>query len=386
MRIALFSECYYPVVNGVVVAVATLRQELLRLGHEVYLFAPAYPGQKDTEPYLFRFPSISLPTNPRYPLGIPCFPRSLRRRLQAFAPEVIHSHSLFGMGWAAARTSRRLKIPLILTYHTLLEAYSHYIPLPQPLVRRLARGLSRRFAERADSVIAPGPAALQALRSYGVKTPIEVIPTGADLSLAEEGTRPADLSRWGIPAGPPVIAFAGRIAKEKNLELLVDAFRLVLQEVPNAQVLFIGGGPWQKGIAQFAEERGLSESVHFTGMLPRQEVFHALSHAQIFAFPSLTDTQGIVVLEAMACGLPAVAVESGAVAEILRNKTEGLVVDPRPEPFAQALLTLLQDEPTRREMGQKARQRAQEFSSANCARRVVALYRRAVKGNDSCQL
>jgi len=378
MRIALFSECYSPIVNGVVVAVSTLRQELLRLGHEVCLFAPAYPGHEDTDTNVFRLPSLSLPTNPRYPLGIPIFPRRLRGFLQEFAPEVIHTHSLFGMGRAAARTARRLGLPLVFTYHTLLEDYSHYIPLPQILVRWLARRVSRRFADGADFVIAPGPAALQALRSYGVKTPIEVIPTGADLSLAEESFSAPIRQRWVIPEGAPVIAFAGRIAREKNLGLLLNAFSRLLQRIPSAHLLFIGGGPWESEISRLIRQLGLEQAAHFSGFLPRREVFHALSHCQIFAFPSLTDTQGIVVLEAMACGLPAVAARSGAVAEILRDGEEGLVVEPTIEAFAGALLRLLENPTEREAMGQKAKKRAGEFSSANCARRMVEVYRRAI--------
>ncbi|NIM04788.1 MAG: glycosyltransferase [Armatimonadetes bacterium] len=378
MRIALFSECYSPIVNGVVVAVSTLRQELLRLGHQVYLFAPRYPGYQETEPNIFRFPSISLPTNPRYPLGIPLFSRDLSTHLRDFAPEVVHSHSLFGMGRAAKKAAHRQQARLVFTYHTLLEDYSHYVPLPQPLVRWLARRVSRSFADRADFIIAPGPAAQQALRSYGVVNPVEIIPTGADLSLAEESFSSPIRQRWGIPEEAPLVAFAGRIAKEKNLELLLTAFKEILSRLPAAHLLLIGGGPWEDEIQRLASRLNLSKAVHISGFLPRREVFHALKHAQLFAFPSLTDTQGIVVIEAMACGLPVVATESGAVAEILRNGEEGLVVEATAERFAQALSRVLQDTKERREMGEKARQRAQQFSSARCAEQVLEVYRRAI--------
>lgn len=378
MRIALFSECYSPIVNGVVVAVATLRRELLRPGHQVYLFAPRYPGHQDDEPNIFRWPSISLPTNPRYPLGVPILPKRFLRRIEDFSPEVIHTHSLFGMGRVATRVARRLKIPLILTYHTLLEDYSHYIPLPKPIVRRLARRLSRNFSNRADFVIAPGPAALNVLRSYGVTSPIEVIPTGADLFLAQGDFTAPISARWQIPPGAPVVAFVGRIAREKNLELLLEAFAQVNKRITQAQLLLIGAGPWQEEVLRFAARLGLTEKVHVTGFLPHHEVFHTLAHAQVFAFPSLTDTQGIVVLEAMACGLPAVAVQSGAVAGILREGEEGLLPEPEPAAFAAALLCLLEDEALRGRMGAKARLRAQEFSSAICAARVTELYRQVI--------
>jgi glycosyltransferase involved in cell wall biosynthesis len=378
MKIAIFSECYSPIVNGIMVAVSTLRKELLQLGHQVYLFAPAYPGHQDTDEDIYRFPSLTLPTNPRYPLATPYSPQRLKQLLGKFAPDVIHSHSLFGMGRHAAKTARNLGIPLVFTYHTLLEAYAHYIPLPLPFTRWLARWRSRSFSNAADYVIAPGVAAYDTLLSYGVKTPIKIIPTGVDLSLAKENYSSPIRPRWDIPEGAPVVAFAGRIAKEKNLELLLNAFSLTMQKLPDAHLLLIGGGPWADHIQALTREMNLSSHVHLSGFLPRQEVYQALNHVQVFVFPSLTDTQGIVVLEAMACGLPVVAAKSGAVAEILRNGEEGLVVEPNPEAFAEALLALLQDPAGRNKMGEQARHQAEEFSSANCARKVVELYQEAL--------
>jgi glycosyltransferase involved in cell wall biosynthesis len=378
MKIAIFSECYSPIVNGIMVAVSTLRKELLQLGHQVYLFAPAYPGHQDTDEDIYRFPSLTLPTNPRYPLATPYSPQRLKQLLGKFAPDVIHSHSLFGMGRHAAKTARNLGIPLVFTYHTLLEAYAHYIPLPLPFTRWLARWRSRSFSNAADYVIAPGVAAYDTLLSYGVKTPIKIIPTGVDLSLAKENYSSPIRRRWDIPEGAPVVAFAGRIAKEKNLELLLNAFSLTIQKLPDAHLLLIGGGPWADHIQALTREMNLSSQVHLSGFLPRQEVYQALNHVQVFVFPSLTDTQGIVVLEAMACGLPVVAAKSGAVAEILRNGEEGLVVEPNPEAFAEALLALLQDPAGRNKMGEQARHQAEEFSSANCARKVVELYQEAL--------
>jgi 1,2-diacylglycerol 3-alpha-glucosyltransferase len=381
MKIAVFSECYTPIVNGVVVAVSTLCRELLRLGHEICLFPPAYPGYHDTEPFVFRFPSISLPTNPRYPLGIPYVPSRVWRVLEDFAPDVVHTHSLFGMGRAAAKIAARRQTPLIFTYHTLIEAYSHYVPLPQPFVKAMARRISRQFANRADQVIAPGPAAEQALRRYGVTTPISIIPTGADLSLLAQASSPEVRQRWGIPPEAPLICFAGRIAKEKNLELLLAAFAQARREIPAAQLIFAGGGPWQEQIKAKIRLMQLTESARITGFLSREEIFQVLKQSQIFAFPSLTDTQGIVVIEGMSCGLPVVAVRSGAVTEVLREDREGLLVEPQAEQFADGLLKLLKDEPRRKAMGEQAALRAQEFSAPRCVRQMVTLYEKALVEN-----
>jgi len=378
MKIAIFAECYSPIINGVVVAVSTLCRELLRLGHEIRLFVPRYPGYRDSELFVFRLPSISFPTNPRYPLGLPYVPGRIWRVIEEFSPNIVHSHSLFGMGRAAAKVAARRQIPLIFTYHTLIEAYSHYIPFPQPLVRATARRISRQYADRADQIIAPGPAAEQALRRYGVKTPISIIPTGADLSLLAQPVSSAVRSRWGIPSDAPLISFAGRIAKEKNLELLLAAFAQVRQEIPTAQLIFAGGGPWQGQINTKIREMQLTESARVTGFLSREEVFQVLKQSRLFAFPSLTDTQGIVVIEGMSCGLPVVAARSGAVEEILREGKEGLLVEPQVEPFASALIQLLKDEPRCKIMGETAAGRAQEFSAPHSVRQMVALYEKVL--------
>lgn len=375
MRIALFSEAYLPMVNGVAVAVATLRQELERLGHEVCVFAPMYPGHTDNATGIVRCPSLSLPTNPRYPIGFPFVFPHVWRAVRKFQPDVIHSHSLFGMGRVAARMARRLDLPLIFTYHTLIEAYTHYIPFPQPVVRWMARRESRRFSNRADLVVAPGHAACEALFSYGVRSPIEVIPTGIDLSLAEKHAEPLQKC-WGIPEGAPVVAFTGRIAREKNIELLIEAFAIVAQRIPDAHLVMIGSGPWQDQMLRMAERSGLGDRTHVTGFLARETVFDILKQCCIFAFPSITDTQGIAVLEAMSCGLPAIAARSAAIEGVLRHMSEGLVVEPKADAFGNALACLLSDASERERMGTAARMRAREFSAATCAERVVAAYTR----------
>jgi 1,2-diacylglycerol 3-alpha-glucosyltransferase len=381
MKIAVFSECYTPIVNGVVVAVSTLCREILRSGHQVCLFAPAFGGYREEEPFVYRYPSLTFPTNPRYPLGIPYTPPRLQRVINEFSPDIVHAHSLFGMGRAGAKIAARRNIPLIFTYHTLIEAYTHYIPLPQPLVKAIARKISRAFANRADYVIAPGPAAEAALRRYGVSRPISVIPTGADLSLADLPSSPEILGRWQIPAGAPLICFAGRIAREKNLELVLAAFLLVLKKFPEAQLIFAGGGPWQEQLRARIAALKLGDRARVTGFLPRSGIFEILKQSKIFAFPSLTDTQGIVVIEGMSCGLPVVAVSSGAVAEVLREGKEGLLVEPQAEDFAAALVKLLDNETLRRALGEQAKDRAQEFSAARCARQVIDLYRQAARNH-----
>jgi glycosyltransferase involved in cell wall biosynthesis len=312
MRIALFTECYRPIVNGVVVSVSTFAGELRKLGHEVHIIAPAFPGYEETDPCVHRLPSLCLPTRPRYPIAFPYSGYRLRALFKDHPPDVIHAQHPFTCCREGRRWARRLPCPLIFTYHTLIRAYAHYIPLPRPLVRAAAVHVSRTFSNSADHVVVPTQGVGDLLRDYGVHRPIAVIPTGIDLDLIRASDRRPVRARLGIPDEVPLIAYAGRIALEKNLGALLRALSILGRDGGEARLVLIGGGPWEEEARRVARAEGLADRVHLTGYLDRGDLFDWVSDADVFAFPSLTDNQGVAVLEAMALGRPAVAVRSGA--------------------------------------------------------------------------
>jgi len=379
MRIALFTECYHPIVNGVVVSVSTFARELAKQGHQVRIYAPSFPGHRDSEEHVHRLPSISLPTSPRYPLAIPFGSQLLSRGLTAYQPDVVHAQHPFVTGREARRWARRLDLPLLLTYHTLIHAYAHYVPLPGPLVRALAVRISREFSNSTDAVVVPTQSVSDLLRSYGVLRPIEVIPTGIDLDLVDE-PRQQVRGDYGIPDGVPVIAYSGRIAREKNLELLIRAFSALPAGLREARLLLIGGGPWHGQCRRLAQSLGVANRVHFTGYVARGRVFDCLASADVFAFASLTDTQGVAVLEAMALSRPPVAVRSGAVADVIRDGVDGVLVEPTPDALAAGLTSVLASEDFRQALAGHARARAEEFSAGRMAEKLVRLYARLIRG------
>ena len=374
MRIAVFTECYHPIVNGVVVSVVTFSGELVKLGHQVDIYAPAFPGHRDTEPNVFRMPSISLPTHPRYPVALPWSSLVLRRVIRSRRPDIIHAQHPMITGREARRWARRLGCPFIFTYHTLIREYAHYIPLPRPLVRAMAVRVSRDFSNSADCVVVPTRGTGEILRSYGVRTRIEAIPTGIDFDLMRADSRQPARARLGIPEGVPVIAFSGRIAREKSVDVLIQAFALLSRRFPEAHLLLIGGGPWQEYCERLAASLGVAERTVFTGYLPRTQLFDCLAESNVFAFPSLTDTQGVVVLEAMALGCPPVAVRSGAVADVIEHEENGLIVTPSAEGLAEGVTRVLESEEFRRALAGRARARAEEFSSGRMAARLSQVY------------
>jgi len=374
MRIALFTECYRPIVNGVVVSVVTFAGELRKLGHEVQIIAPAYPNFADGEPHVHRLPSIMPPTRARYPLAIPYTGYRLRAAFASRPPDIIHAQHPFNTGREARRWARRLGRPLVFTYHTLIREYAHYVPLPKPLVRAAAVRVSRTFANSADHVIVPTGGVGELLRRYGVHRPIEVIPTGVDMALVRGVEGRQMRAGLGIPAEARLIAYSGRIALEKSLDTLVKAFSALTQRGLNAHLVLIGGGPWEDQCRRLVHGERLAGRVHITGYVPRETVLDWLADADVYCFPSLTDTQGVAVLEAMAMGCPPVAARSGAVQDVIRHGTDGLIVEPTVEALAAAIARILGDDELRRRLAGEARLRAEEFSADRMAQRLVRVY------------
>jgi glycosyltransferase involved in cell wall biosynthesis len=380
MRIALFTECYRPIVNGVVVSVSTFAGELRKLGHEVHIVAPEFPDYEETDPSVHRLPSLCPPTSPRYPIALPYSGYRLRALFKDRPPDVIHAQHPFTCCREGRRWARRLPCPLVFTYHTLIRSYAHYVPLPRPLVRAAAVWVSRSFSNSAKHVVVPTRGVSDLLRSYGVHRPIAVIPTGIDLDLIRSSQRQPVRARLGIPDGVPLIAYSGRIALEKNLGLLLRALSILRRDGGDAHVVLIGGGPWEDEAARIACAASVTDQVHITGYVDRGEVFNWLSEADVFAFPSLTDTQGVAVLEAMALGVPAVAVRSGAVEDVIRDRVDGLIVDPTAEALAEGLGKVLADGALRARLAGQTIPRAEEFSAGRMAEKLVRVYERSLAG------
>jgi glycosyltransferase involved in cell wall biosynthesis len=374
MQVALFTECYHPTINGVVVSVSIFARELAKQGHDVHIYAPAYAGHRDTEPNVHRLYSLPPPRSIHYPLALPFGTAFLDGVFTKYPPDIVHANHPFLTGREARRLARRRACPLVFTYHTIIRDYAHYVPLPGALVRRLAVWVSREFSNSADCVVVPTRAVADLLRSYGVTRRIEVIPTGIDLDLIASTPRRSVRPRWSVPPEAPVVCYSGRIAKEKNLTTLLRAFALVTEAFADVHLLLVGGGPWEAACREMIGALGLEGRVHLTGYVSRAEVFDCLADSTVFAFPSLTDTQGLVVLEAMAVGCPSVALRSGAVEDVIREEVDGLIVEPSVETLAEGIKRLLASEDLRRRLAGQARQRAEEFSAGNMALRLSQVY------------
>ncbi|MDO8684894.1 MAG: glycosyltransferase family 4 protein [Armatimonadota bacterium] len=373
MRIGVFSESYEPIINGVTVCAQTLRDELCNQGHEVFIFAPGYRGFEDPYAHVFRFPSWTAPIAPDYPLPIPFAP-SIKKSFRGLGLDIVHTQTPFLLGMIGARWARQLGIPVVSTNHTHYAEYTHYAPfLPQSLAKKTLIAHLRRYYNGCDAVVAPSQPTREILLSYGVRSRIEVITSGVnngEVVVKSNGFR----ERIGVPPDSQALLYVGRLAKEKNLMMLLSAFQLIAKETPNAQLVLVGAGPYEDEIKARAERLGVKDRLIFVGSLPRAELPSVYASADVFVWPSVTETQGLAVCEALSAGLPCVAVKAGGTPECLVDGVDSFLTDNNYESFAGATLRLLKDEDLRSKMASDALRNSLRFSTSEMAANFLEFY------------
>lgn len=381
MRVLMVSDVYFPRVNGVSTSIETFRHTLAAQGVEVRLVVPRY-GQEGGEPGIVRVAGRAVPRDPE--------DRLVRWRAMHDAVleaarecELIHIQTPFVAHYAGLKAARQLKLPVLATYHTLFEEYiEHYAPfLPGKWLRAQARGLSRSQCNALDAVVVPSRAMLARLQEYGVNVPMHVLPTGIPLARFAGGDGAAFRLAHGIEAERPVALFVGRIAHEKNIAFLFDALKHALRQQPDILLVIAGEGPAMGELRARVAELGLVDAVRFIGYLDRQ---HGLpdcyAAANVFAFASRTETQGLVLLEAMAAGLPVVALSEMGTADILGSGRGCLTPADDPLQFGDALGGLLAQPQRCQALARDARALADEWSDTAMAARLAECYRQLRQG------
>lgn len=373
MNIGFFTDSYRPYISGVVRSIDTFRKELTKMGHRVYIFAPNYPNCPKEEG-VYRFASLPSPTHPDFTLAIP-FSLQLRRTLKKLDLQVIHTHSPFLLGKLGAKYAKRNNIPLVTTYHTLYEQYTtHYVPFARSISSKVVKKYTIDYCNECDLVVAPTNIIKDGIISGGVKTPVEVIPTGVDLDEYSKGD--PSLLRQQLGKGPDthILLSVGRLGYEKNIDFLLRAFQKILSFKPNTHLVLAGGGPQQSEFQQLAKDLGIDRYVTFAGMLPRHKLVNAYLGADLFVFASVTETQGLVIGEAKAAGLPVVAVDANGVSEMVKHGEDGYLTPCREDLFSKSVLEILDNESLRRNMAVRALKNAQALSSYHSAMKLLAAY------------
>ncbi len=390
LRIAIFGESYLPYRSGVTVSTETLARGLAARGNEVLLVVPRpawgeQPGPAEArgpEPEIAWLPSAHPPGAPpgyRVPLPIPS---AALRRAEAMEPDIVHANSPFISGVMARALARGVRAPLVFTHHTRFGAYGHYLGPLAPVVPRVVERWLTSWWSGCAAVIAPGSELADEIRDARAprrRPLVRWIPTGIDVEAIGALPEGHPRRRAGWDHDVRVVVSLGRVAREKNVLTLVDAFAAAARRRPRLRLLFVGGGPAEAAVRAHAEALGLADRVYVTGGLPREVALMLVKASDIFAFASLTETQGLVLAEALACGLSVAAIEGPGVAGTIRAGRDGFLVpadpaDTQAARLGDAIGRLASDRRLREQMAAAALTGARRFDAGKLVARVEDLY------------
>ena len=388
MKVAFTSDTYWPRVNGVSVSTEIFMKELTKLGHTIRLWTPEYPGAEDRDEgqEITRLASFALPFSPEDRQPAPFQEGTFFRELDEFGPELVHIQTEFTLSLMARKYARRRQLPVVMTCHTYFEQYiNFYLPmLPKEFAKRLARHLTYRLFRKADAIITPTEPMKAVLESYGITCPITVVPTGipeedfAGISKDAERAQSIWTERHPEFRGRRILLYAGRVGQEKNVDFLLEVVERVRQGEPRALLVVAGAGPYLEGFRAQVATRGLADHVTCLGYVDRQELKHLYALADVFTFASVTETQGLVTIEAMMCGTPAVAVGKMGTKIVMGGDHGGFMVDEDVGAFAEGVLKLLRDPQLYAAKSAEAKAHAQNWTAGRMVGRIEAVYRKTI--------
>lgn len=389
MHIAHFTNTYYPVISGVVRSVSSFRKALSELGHNVFVFAQNEPNYEDNEPFIFRYPALDLGLPGDFPATIPFSP-TIDYLFPALKVDVIHSHHPVLLGQAAANKAKEHDLPLVFTFHTRYRDYSHYFPVSQEIVQEFVKNTIdswlRVYMRRCHHIVVPSESIREILvAEYGVEAMTTVVPTGIDLQPYQDASGRAIRQKHGWE-GETILISVSRLAKEKNWDRLLEAVSMVMRSHEGIRLVILGDGPYRKELDKRAEELGIAERVAFTGKVQFAEVPNYLKAADMFCFASLTETQGLVTLEAMAAGLPVVAVEATGTRDVIKHGEDGFLTPDDSHALAEAISKVLADQDLMARLKEASFKKAQAYAIDLQAKKLLDVYqqsREAKKAGDS---
>jgi len=378
MHIGIYTNAYYPTVSGVVRSIASFRMALSEMGHNVFIFAPHSGDYVDVDPFVFRYPAIGLPQYRQFPFAIP-ISHCLDHILPSLRLEVIHSQHPFLLGQTAAVKAAHLKLPMVFTFHTRYREYSHYLAINQKFVKEQIDHWLRDYMSQCHHIIAPSESIRELLSNqYGVTSQVSVLPTGIDLKAYQNLDRAALRHQFGWDDKRIMIS-VGRLAVEKNWDTLLEAAAPVLRKHKDARLVILGEGTECEDLQKLAEKLGIGGQVDLRGETLPEDVPGYLSAADLFCFASVTETQGLATMEAMAAGVPVAAVDASGTRDAVTNGVEGLLTKNNAGALGAAIERLMADEALRARFAEAAHQRAQTFGIRNLTKRLLEIYAQAAQ-------
>ncbi len=389
MNILMISDVYFPRVNGVSTSITTFRHSLTEQGHRVCLIAPDYGTQAADDDDILRIPARTVILDPEDRMMQARAILALEDTLRTCDFDLLHIQTPFIAHRIGVMLAKRLKIPVIETYHTYFEEYLyHYVPfLPKRLMKAAARYFTRTQCNCLDAVIVPSRAMQDVLGSYGVRTPVTIIPTGLEPQSYQSYSKTSFRAQRGIDADRPVMVHVGRIAHEKNIGFLLEVLAEVRAVIPRVLLVIAGEGPARKALRGQASRKGLDDNILFVDYLPRgPALWECYCSGDVFVFASATETQGLVLLEAMALGIPVVSTAHLGTYDILAAGRGALVSDGTLADFSEKVCSVLGRTGLRQRLAQEARDHALEWTAGKMAVRLAGFYERIVTGETTSHL
>lgn len=376
LQIGMFTDSYTPQVNGVAISLQLVVQGLRQAGHEVTVFAPRFPGYQDQEPKVYRIPSLKYMDVPPIYVAIPGTPRTTWS-LHRCHFNVLHAHSPLTVGFLAYLTALFRSLPLIYTYHTSIADYTHHVKVvgETRVIRYAARWFSTASTNLGDQIVVPSSKFKRLLLSQNVRRPIQVIPNGIDLTCFHK-TKPSKRfhARLGLNPESPLLVSVGRLDPEKNLDFLVEAFARIVRNFPNAHLVIAGDGSSRAHLEAKAAIAGVGHRIHFLGWLNRDEIPDLLHEGVLFLSVSTTEVHPLSMIEAIASGLPIVAIKDEAFEGLIVDGVNGDIVPESVEAFANAVCALLSDRIRLEYYGKKSVDISRRYSIERQVNALVDLY------------
>jgi glycosyltransferase involved in cell wall biosynthesis len=379
MKICFFTNTFLPHVGGVARSVQTFLEDYRRARHRVLVVAPEFPegpAPRRIERSVVRTRALQQFNGSDFSVSLP-LASEVTDRIEKFRPQILHTHHPFLLGDSALRIGASMNLPVIFTHHTLYEQYTHYVPFDSEPVKDFVVDLTTRFANCCSAVFAPSESVAKLLAERGVEKPVHVIPTGIDTRRLATGRRAVARARFGIPEQAVVVGHVGRLAAEKNLGFLTNALARAATTSKRLHVLVVGDGPERASMQRELEAAGLGARIHFAGTRSGRQLIDAYAAMDVFAFASHSETQGMVLAEAMSAGLPVVALDASGVRDTMTDALEGRLLPSRAdeEAFASALLSLVRTKRVRLRHSEAARRRAADFDRRVTADRAIEVYK-----------
>lgn len=361
MKIAFFTDTYEPQVNGVVISINRFVKELRRRGHIVYIFSPSSPGYKPDK-FVRTFKSIAFRNYPEYRIGIPLIDKFFKKKRF----DIVHVHTPATVGLAGVLMAKYHELPLVGTYHTLIPEYAHYLTETKEIKRITKKALwkySSLFYNNCSCVIAPSEEIRNELKRHDIRKEIAVIPTGIEIKI-----------RRPIRHRGKIILHVGRITKEKNIHFILKALKNVLKE--DAKLVITSDGPSKDELVKLSKKLGIERNVIFTGYVSQKNLEELYSKSDLFVMASKSETQGIVLIEAMAFSLPVVVLKSPVIGNFVGRNNIGFVTNEKN--FAKEVKKMLFNDKIRKRFIKNCRA-VKEYNIRNCTDKLIDVYSELVK-------